>query len=86
MEQKQSIQDWLFLYALTELFHGSRQEMSKQLGTDLRTISRVTLEQNNDAATRLLERLLCYCIRNGISIDAILSKYPFDLQSLSFYG
>lgn len=83
-ESQKELIHYILRHMLDEHFK-TKTRMAKALNVELRTIRKTfsQLEKNaSKGGSIVLEKILAYCVQNGVSIDKVIAAYQEKQQSL----
>ena len=66
---------WIYRYALENMFDSNLRAMSLVLRVSERTLQKAFDNDNTAESLLVFEQLMEYCMRNQISVDAIIAHY-----------
>ena len=66
---------WIYRYALENMFDSNLRAMALVLRVSERTLQKAFDNDNTAESLLVFEQLMEYCMRNQISVDAIIAHY-----------
>ena len=75
-----SIVLWLLREVLREYFQNNTAYMASMLGYPIKTLEHMLTGQTGHRIVELFEATAKYCVRNRLSLDGILARYPQEQQ------
>lgn len=66
---------WIYRYALENMFDSNLRTMALVLQVSERTLQKAFDNDNTAESLLVFEQLMEYCMRNQISVDAIIAHY-----------
>ena len=66
---------WIYRYALENIFDSNLRTMALVLQVSERTLQKAFDNDNTAESLLVFEQLMEYCMRNQISVDAIIAHY-----------
>lgn len=79
--KQEGILNWIYSYALKELFGSDLCNMALELRIGEGVIQRAMNQEKSTESMLLFERLMRYCMQHDISMDSILAKYSGERRA-----
>ena len=73
--------NWIYSYALKELFNADLRSMALELRIGEGVIQRAMDQEKSAESMLLFEQLMRYCMQHDISMDSILAEYSGERRA-----
>ena len=79
--RQEGILNWIYSYALKELFNSDLRSMALELRIGEGVIQRAMDQEKSAESMLLFEQLMRYCMQHDISMDSILAEYSGERRA-----
>lgn len=79
--RQEGILNWIYSYALNELFNSDLRSMALELRIGEGVIQRAMDQEKSAESMLLFEQLMRYCMQHDISMDSILAEYSGERRA-----
>lgn len=79
--RQEGILNWIYSYALKELFNSDLRSMALELRIGEGVIQRAMDQEKSAESMLLFEQLMSYCMQHDISMDSILAEYSGERRA-----
>ena len=79
--RQEGILNWIYSYALKELFNADLRSMALELRIGEGVIQRAMDQEKSAESMLLFEQLMRYCMQHDISMDSILTEYSGERRA-----